>query len=378
MKAGIYDPYLDTLGGGERYCLTVAEILLKNGHQVDLFWSGDKDLPKKAQDRFSLNLANLNLVPDIFGSSPHHIEFTEDQAIFKHSTKTVAQKLLKRYQTLKNYDFIFYLSDGSIPFLFSKTNLLHFQVPFKENFKFHQQFINNIKSKFIRKVICNSNFTARFIRQYFNHQITILYPPVDVDKFASGQKRNIILSVGRFDNILNAKKQDILIKAFKKFSKKLPGWKLILAGGSQKNPKENSFLKELTELSKGYPIEISVNPSFTDLKNLYSSAKIYWHAAGYAVNENLHPEATEHFGMSVVEAMASGCVPFVVNKGGLPEIVTDGTDGFLWSTTKELVSKTKDLISHNQLFCQLSQNAQAKSEIFSKKQFENKLLKIIL
>jgi len=42
MRAAIYDPYLDTLGGGERYCLTVAEILLKNGWQVDLFWSGPK------------------------------------------------------------------------------------------------------------------------------------------------------------------------------------------------------------------------------------------------------------------------------------------------------------------------------------------------
>ena len=30
-RAAIYDPYLDTLGGGERYCLTVAEILLIAG-----------------------------------------------------------------------------------------------------------------------------------------------------------------------------------------------------------------------------------------------------------------------------------------------------------------------------------------------------------
>ncbi|MFA5795625.1 MAG: glycosyltransferase family 4 protein [Candidatus Shapirobacteria bacterium] len=378
MKAGIYDPYLDTLGGGERYCLTVAEILIKNGHEVDLFWSGDKNLLQKAQDRFSLNLEHLNIVSDIFGSSPRHLEFIEDQEIFNHPTKTITQKLLKRYQTLKDYDFFFYVSDGSIPFLFSKTNLLHFQVPFKESFKFHQKIINNLKSKFIRNVVCNSNFTARFIKQYFNHNLAVLYPPVDVDKFNPGQKRNVILSVGRFDNILNAKKQDILIKAFKKLSKKLPGWKLILAGGSQKDPQDNSFLKELIKLSQGFPIEIYVNPSFSDLKNLYSTAKIYWHAAGYAVNENLHPESTEHFGISVVEAMASGCVPFVVNKGGLPEIITDGTDGFLWHTPKELISKTQNVVNNHQLLSQLSQNAQAKSAIFSKKQFENKLLKIIL
>lgn len=66
LKVGIYDPYLDTLGGGERYMLTIAEILLKHNYQVDIFWSKDKDLIDKAQDRFALNLENLNLVPDIF------------------------------------------------------------------------------------------------------------------------------------------------------------------------------------------------------------------------------------------------------------------------------------------------------------------------
>ena len=50
-RVAIYDPYLDTLGGGERYCLTVAEILLKKGYLVDLFWSGDKDLIEIAETK---------------------------------------------------------------------------------------------------------------------------------------------------------------------------------------------------------------------------------------------------------------------------------------------------------------------------------------
>ena len=35
-RAAIYDPYLDTLGGGERYCLSVVEFLLQNNYQVDI------------------------------------------------------------------------------------------------------------------------------------------------------------------------------------------------------------------------------------------------------------------------------------------------------------------------------------------------------
>jgi hypothetical protein len=40
MRAAIYNPYLDTLGGGERYTLAVATTLFKNGYQVDIEWKG--------------------------------------------------------------------------------------------------------------------------------------------------------------------------------------------------------------------------------------------------------------------------------------------------------------------------------------------------
>jgi hypothetical protein len=74
-RAGIYDPYLDTLGGGDRYCLTVAEILSKNGYNVDVFWNGDPDLIKKASIRFSLDLDKISIAPDIFGLTSSKLEF---------------------------------------------------------------------------------------------------------------------------------------------------------------------------------------------------------------------------------------------------------------------------------------------------------------
>jgi len=36
-KAALFDPYLDTLGGGERYMMTVAYHLLRLGFQTDVF-----------------------------------------------------------------------------------------------------------------------------------------------------------------------------------------------------------------------------------------------------------------------------------------------------------------------------------------------------
>ena len=159
MKALIYDPYLDTLGGGERYCLTVAECLLKNGWQVDLFWDQKEDI-QKATNRFGLEIKKLGLI----GKKPEQLSFWS------------------RAKLEKQYDLIFWLSDGSVPFLFAKKNFLHFQVPFtniRTNNLF-KKFLMKAKFKFIDQVVCNSRFTKKFIDQEFGVNSVVLYPPVDV------------------------------------------------------------------------------------------------------------------------------------------------------------------------------------------------------
>lgn len=388
-RAAIYDPYLDTLGGGERYCLTVAEILLKHGFKVDLFWSGNQDLIEKATQRFSLDLEGLNLVKDIFQIKPKQINLLEEEQNLSRfinrslSPLKIRQKITRfitKLKTTQKYDVLFYLGDGSIPFVIAKQNLLHIQVPFANNQKILSKLINNSKLLLFSKIICNSQFTAKFYQDTIPSKISVVYPPVDIKKFEiSGQKKNIILSVGRFDNILNAKKQDVLIDAFQKIfeKEKIENWKLVLAGGSLTDPEKNSYLKYLQEKAEELPVEFIVNPSFDKLKEIYSISKIYWHAAGYNVDEMSHPENTEHFGMTVVEAMSAGLVPVVVAKGGIPEIISDGNDGYLWNTTDELVFKTKSLMDSPPDLKTMSNQALEKCQKFSKENFEKELLSLI-
>jgi glycosyltransferase involved in cell wall biosynthesis len=388
-QAAIYDPYLDTLGGGERYCLTVAEILLNHGYSVDLFWSGNPKLVEKAEQRFSLNLKKLNIVPDIFGIKPQKIDLIEEKhnlvkfishSLDKGNLSTRLNGFVTKFKTTRNYDLIFYLSDGSTPFLFSKKNILHIQVPFYHQSNIRSIISDLIKLKLISKVICNSKFTARFQKETFKNKVSVLYPPVDLDKFNNkAPKKKIILSVGRFDNILNAKKQDILIDAFKNLVEKenITGWKLVFAGGSLLEPENNSYLKCLKEKSKNLPIEFEVNPNFNELQKIYSEASIYWHAAGFEVDENRQPENTEHFGITIVEAMISGLVPVVIAKGGIPEIIENGVNGYLWNSIEELILKTKRLIENPDLINEMSGYAISTCDQFSKENFEKQLIQII-
>lgn len=388
-KAAIYDPYLDTLGGGERYCLTVAEILLKNNFQVDLIWSGSQDLISKAEKRFSLDLTNIKIVPDIFSLQPQNFNLSQEEqqlpnvessdSITTNITSKI-QSIFKKIKQNQGYDLIFFISDGSLPLLFAKKNYLHIQVPFATKETPSSKITSFLKSKLLTNVICNSQFTAKFQPSTLKNKTLVLYPPVDVDKFYSDKnKENIILSVGRFDNILNAKKQDILIDAFRQLyqNKSAHNWKLVLAGGSLLDPKNNSYLQVLQKKSTGLPVEFIINPPFEVLQKIYSKSKIYWHAAGFDVDESIHPENTEHFGIVVVEAMASGLVPVVIAHGGIPEIVDNGVNGFLWKTIDELISKTQKLIENPDTLNLMSQQSLLNCQQFSKDNFEKKLLSII-
>jgi 6-phosphogluconate dehydrogenase (decarboxylating) len=61
MKAIFYDPYIDTIGGGERYTFTLADYLLKKNWDVVIF-DGNRDAVNKLKDRFNLDLESAELI----------------------------------------------------------------------------------------------------------------------------------------------------------------------------------------------------------------------------------------------------------------------------------------------------------------------------
>jgi glycosyltransferase involved in cell wall biosynthesis len=341
MKAAIYNPYLDTLGGGERYTLAVATSLADKGYQVDIEWK-DITIREKLEKRFGLNLEKINFISDV-----------------------------KRGD---GYEVCFWVSDGSIPTLRARKNILHFQVPFHGvNGK---TLLNRMKLFRISKIVCNSKFTKNIIDQEFGVDSLVIYPPVSINEIKSKRKENIIFFVGRFSQLKQAKRQDILVKAFKKlYDLGYKDWKLILAGGVEVGV--GGYMEELKKLSEGYPIEIFESPDFSTIKDLYGKAKLFWSASGYGINEIKEPEKVEHFGITVVEAMAGGAVPLVFMAGGHKEIIKDGVNGFLWDSLSKLVNQSKRMIDNPSQLHSISLSAKFDCKKYSYERFEKDFSKII-
>lgn len=324
MRIGIYTPYLDTLTGGERYMLTIAECLKKN-NDVVIFWD-EKDILTRAEKKLNLDLTDIQVVPNIF---------------------TPGVSTLSRLKKTRDYDLLIILSDGSIPSVLSKKLILHFQNPVEWVRKSVQ---NRLKMMRVSEIICNSEFTKKYIDKKFRIKSRVLYPPIDVNSLPkNGKKENIILTVGRFamfDNGTTYKKQEILIDVFKKMvDGGLRDWKLVVV--TSYFPRDEKFIKEMEQDVKGYPIEILKNLPSSKLSELYGSAKIYWHGTGFGEDIEKNPDRAEHFGMTTVEAIAAGLIPVVYDAGGQKEIVKKGI-GYVFETREELIERTHMVMDNYQ------------------------------
>ncbi len=200
-------------------------------------------------------------------------------------------------------------------------------------------------------VLSNSNYTSHWIKKYWRTPSKVLYPPVQMlfkkIKKEKMKKKNMICSVGRFFTLGHGKKQEVLIKAFKKlYDNGYRDWELHLAGGLGTESSSIRLSQELKQMISGYPVFFHFNVSRDIIEEIYTKSRIYWHAAGIYEDESRYPVRFEHFGISPIEAISAGCVPILFDGGGLREIVelAGFSEKNLFKTVNGLVNKTKFFI----------------------------------
>lgn len=150
-------------------------------------------------------------------------------------------------------------------------------------------------------MISISEHVKRRVKKYYNIDSFVIYPPVDTNKFAAHSTppeiSDYYLTVAR---LVPYKNLDILIQAFNNTGKKL----VVIGEGI-----DSMHLKKLAKN----------NVIFKGWVNDENLVAYYQHALAFIqANE-------EDFGISMVEALASGTPVIAYDNGGAKEIVTNTT-----------------------------------------------------
>ncbi len=162
---------------------------------------------------------------------------------------------------------------------------------------------DRLSSDRVGSFIANSETVADRIRKYYCREATVIHPPVDVESFyISPQIGKYYLTGGR---LVSYKRFDIAVKAFSELGIPLK----IFGEGPE-------FLR-LRALSKSN-IEFLGKVDFAKLKELYAGCIAF-----------LHPQV-EDFGITAIEAAASGRPVISFSRGGALETVKPGISGIFF------------------------------------------------
>ena len=138
---------------------------------------------------------------------------------------------------------------------------------------------------------------------------------------AHSESDALLLYVGR----LSAEKQ---IERILPVLKAMPSARLALVG-------DGPHREQLQKTFAGTPTTFVGYLSGEELAGAYASADAF-----------LFPSSTETLGLVLLEAMAAGCPVVAANRGGIPDIVTDGQNGCLYEPDRpgDLVRATRQLL----------------------------------
>ncbi|KAH9601758.1 ALG11 mannosyltransferase [Trypanosoma melophagium] len=189
-------------------------------------------------------------------------------------------------------------------------------------------------------VLTNSNWTKRHIEQMWKPRVSVLvYPPCAVSQFMKLRKSpeeriNTIVSVGQF----RPEKNHLLqLVAFDKALPRLPAdARLIMVGGARSmedQKRADDIVLEAKKRGISNRVEIRVGAPFAEVCELLSTCCI-----------GLHTMEDEHFGIVLVEYIASGCIPLGHNSGGVClDIITSPNIGFLAKDESEYADRMVDI-----------------------------------
>jgi glycosyltransferase involved in cell wall biosynthesis len=163
-------------------------------------------------------------------------------------------------------------------------------------------------------ILANSKNVAKRIDKYYRRKSKIIYPGVDLDKFYQDKKGNYFLIVSRLSKYKNIQ---LAIEAFNELNERL----LIIGSGPER--------KELEKIANKN-IEFLGFKSNEIVRSYYSRARAF-----------IFPQE-EDFGLTPIEAMASGVPVIAYRKGGALETIKENVSGIFFN--QESPEKLKEAV----------------------------------
>ncbi len=397
MKIVIFDPYFESLGGGEKVLAVMADRLSRS-HDVTILVKNPVN-KVKTEEYFNLDLSKVTFAP----LPPESFITRNLQHIWLPGRWKSILYDRAGFMALKKLPMDIFINGLYMSSLPSPAPKSIYMCMFPQKLnpgktgssplrRWYNTFTDHLETRLVGNrqqaidsytvVQANSNFTAGWIKRYWNREAVVVHPPCDNYGPPSQHKKNIIYSVGRFfaDNgSSHHKRHDRMIEAFIKLGR--PDWELHLVGTASKDPGHNadSYLDMLRDMAKGHK-NIFIKPNFPgkEITKLRRDASIYWHATGLGYDATKFPENQEHFGMVTAEAMSAAAVPIVYKGAGQMEVVSHNKNGMLWATLDELVAYTKQVIDNPKLKHRLAESALHDAKKFDRKAFLKNVDKLIL
>lgn len=334
--------YKPSGGGIERYVDTLSRSLIKLGHKVDIItvsYDGEKIERKD----------NLTVY-----RTPFLNTFNKSKKQAEESGKKFLG-FLKNYLDENNVDIIEVENMHAIVLLAAHTLAINMMCmerkipliltihsfPIKPYDQFTISFAKDLMWDKINTV------SSSVAETYYNEgveieKIQIIHPGINTDEFMPGlgrkwlrsrveglkEKDIVILHASRINNMRVVEEKGIrtLLKAFSILSDQYKDIKLLIASAPPASPVKEEYEKtveEVNNISKLFKIKDKVKIVSFDLEEMpkvYNGADIFVMAS-----------QTETFGLVYAEAMACGLPVIGTDVGGIPEIIENGSSGYLVS-----------------------------------------------
>lgn len=312
MKIALVHDHLGQDGGAEQVLRTFSAlwpdapiyVVIHDPHNAHPFFN-TKDIRTSFIQRLPLGVRKYQWFFPLMPTAVESFDLSEFDVVVS-SSSSFAKGIITRPETLH----IAYCHTPT-RFLWSDTHsyvaelgtnkLLKKIIPL---FLSHVRVWDRIASERANTYIANSRAVQDRIQKYYLRDSTVIYPPVDTSDFVVARKENVkdyFLAGGR---VVPYKRFDLLLDVFHKTGKPLK----IFGNGPQR--------AEL-QARAGKNIEFLGRVPDAQLKTLYAECAAF-----------INPQE-EDFGITMIEALASGRPVIAYNKGGAREIVEHGKTGVL-------------------------------------------------